>query len=275
VTVEPRAVLAGPGAARALHVGGAGRLEVALGAAGYVLLGADGWLLLTGPRSALGPLSLLVAGLDSEPADADSRDAWVEPEVLVVGSRRIDLSGMRIARVPAWPSPARGADDALAAAAAAAGRLPAALLPGLQALERADLLRAVRLLAGRGEGLTPAGDDVLAGYAGWAAAARDPVAISALAAGRSSPIGHAYLRCAERGELPAAAAAVIAAALAGDPEAVARRARVLRRWGTSSGSAMLWGMAASGALSRRRSGGSEPWNDSSRSARGGPWPACP
>jgi hypothetical protein len=244
VTVELQALLAGPGAARALHAAGAGRLEVALGAGGYVRLGADGWLLLTGPRSALGPLSLLVGGLGTQPAEADSRDARVEPEVLVVGARRIHLSGMRVARAPTWPCPTLGAGDALAAAAAAAPRPPVLLLPGLQALERAELPRAVRLLAGRGDGLTPAGDDVLAGYAGWAAAAREPVDIAALASGRSSPIGLAYLHCAQRGELPAAAAAVIAATLAGDPEAVTRRARVLRRWGSSSGSAMLWGIAA-------------------------------
>jgi len=242
--VEARALLAGPGAARALRAGGTGRLVVALGAGGYLRLGADGWVLLTGPRTALGPLSLLVAGLGSEPARADVRDARVGPQALVVGSRRIDLSGLRVAGVDAWPSPAPGGGEALAAAAAAAPRPPASLLVGLRALERADLPRAVRVLAGRGEGLTPAGDDVLAGYAGWAAAAGDPVDLSALAAGRSSPIGLAYLRCAERGELPAAAAAVIAAALDGDREAVARRARVLRRWGSSSGSAMLWGLAA-------------------------------
>jgi hypothetical protein len=103
---------------------------------------------------------------------------------------------------------------------------------------------AVRLLAGRGEGLTPAGDDGLAGYAGWAAATGATPELSALAAGRASPIGLAYLRCAERGELPAPAAATIAAVLAGDREAAARRARVLRRWGGSSGSALLWGIGA-------------------------------
>ena len=244
MTVESRALLAGPGAVRALRAGGTGRLEVALGAGGYVRLGADGWLLLTGPRTALGPLSLLVAGLASEPLHADFRDAWVGPQVLVVGPRRIDLSAMRIADVDAWPSPAPGAGEALAAAAAGAPCPPAPLLVGLRALERAELPRAVRVLAGRGEGLTPAGDDVLAGYAGWTAATGEPVDLSALAVGRSSPIGLAYLRCAERGELTAAAAAVIAAALDGDREAVGRRARELRRWGSSSGSAMLWGLAA-------------------------------
>ncbi len=244
MTAQPRALLAGPGAARALQAGGRGRLEVALGTGGYVRLGEDAWLLLAGPRSALGPLSLLVAGLGGEPSDAGPRDARVEPGALRVGARRIDLCGMRIAGVPAWPCPVPDAGDAFATAAAVAPRPPATLLPGLRALERAELPRAVGLLAGRGEGLTPAGDDVLAGYAGWAAATGDPVDVSAPAAGRSSPIGLAYLRCAQRGELPAAAAAVVAAALAGDREGVTRRSRALRRWGSSSGLAMLWGIAA-------------------------------
>ena len=89
------------------------------------------------------------------------------------------------------------------AAALAAGRpSPATLRPGLAALEQGALAPAIRLLAGRGDGLTPAGDDVLAGYAAWTLAAGEPATLSALAAPRCSPIGLAYLRCAERGEVP-------------------------------------------------------------------------
>jgi Protein of unknown function (DUF2877) len=236
-------LLAGPGAERALRRGGAGRMEVALGAGGYVRLGADRWLLLAGPRAAVGPLSLLVAGLEG----IEARAGWparVERATLVVGPLRIDLSGCRTAGAPALTAVAPGSWPAVAAAAAVCPRPPDALLVGLGALERGELARAVQLLAGRGDGLTPAGDDVLAGYAGWAAATRDPAVLSVLAAGRSSPIGLAYLRCAERGELPAAAAAVIAAAVAGDRETAIRRVRVLRRWGSSSGSALMWGIAA-------------------------------
>ncbi|MFN8123312.1 MAG: DUF2877 domain-containing protein [Thermoleophilia bacterium] len=100
------------------------------------------------------------------------------------------------------------------------------------------------LLAGLGEGLTPAGDDVLCGLAGWRHAWGDPVAVSGAAASRTSPVSLAYLRSAERGELPEAAALVLAAIRAGDAPLAARRAAALRSWGATSGSALLWGMAA-------------------------------
>ena len=97
------------------------------------------------------------------------------------------------------------------------------------------------MLAGRGPGLTPAGDDVLAGIAGWRHADGAPVSLTAP---RGSPIGLAYLRCAERGELPEPARRTLDAVRAGDAALAARRARVLGRWGATSGGAMLCGMAA-------------------------------
>ncbi|HET6550784.1 MAG TPA: DUF2877 domain-containing protein, partial [Solirubrobacter sp.] len=137
----------------------------------------------------------------------------------------------RPAPAPPPPPPA-----VLAAALGAVAPPPRALAPGLEALRRGDLEDAVALLAGRGEGLTPAGDDVLAGYA-----ARCRVRLSRLAAGRASPLGLAYLRCAERGELPDVVARVLGAR---DPDTARRRARALSRWGSSSGAAMLWGIAS-------------------------------
>jgi hypothetical protein len=102
----------------------------------------------------------------------------------------------------------------------------------------------VRLLAGRGEGLTPAGDDALAGYVAWRRDAGRPVAISPLAEGRSSPLGVAYLRCAERGELPDAGAYLLAALDAVSPRRAIAAAIGLREWGSSSGAALIWGISA-------------------------------
>ena len=68
-----RAVAAGPGAARALRGGGTGRLEIALGAGGYVRLGADGWVLLAGHRAVVGPLTLVVSGLGGVRAEPVGR----------------------------------------------------------------------------------------------------------------------------------------------------------------------------------------------------------
>lgn len=243
MTSSPRALVAGGGAARALGSGGTGRLELSFGAGGYVRLGADRWLSLQGPRSARGPLSLVVAGLGAERPRPGS-DVRVEDGALVVGATRIELGGVRTLGPPAWSPQAEDAGGAVAAAAAQCAAAPHELRAGLTALERFELSRAVGLLAGRGEGLTAAGDDVLAGYAGWFSASGTPVRLAATAVGRSSPIGLAYLRCAERGELPDAATAVLVALRAGDAALAVQRARVLGRWGHSSGSALMWGMAA-------------------------------
>jgi hypothetical protein len=262
-----RAIVLGPGAARTLRDDAHGRLEIALGASGYVRLGDAGWLLVAPVRAPLGPLSLLAAGLGELPARA-GWPARVERGTLVLGPLRVELAGARVAAAAVHPrgaaaSPAderacgagarraaasaadeRARGAALAAALAAAPAPPPELSTGLTALGRDDLEAAVGLLAGRGGGLTPAGDDVLAGHAGWRHAAGAPVRLSSLAAGRSSPLGLAYLRCAERGELPAPAALLCEALRAGDAAAAARCASALRIWGSSSGHALLWGIAA-------------------------------
>ena len=86
---------------------------------------------------------------------------------------------------------------------------------------------------------------MLAGYAAWRHASGATVELTTA---RSSPLGAAYLRCAERGELPEVAARVLDAVRAGDAESAAHRARALACWGASSGTAILWGVeAAAGA----------------------------
>ncbi len=116
------------------------------------------------------------------------------------------------------------------------------------ALAAGDLAAGAAALAGLGEGLTPAGDDVLAGFAAWRWALAAPVT---LPAERCAPLGREYLRCAERGELPQPAAAVLEAILAGDAGGAARRACGLAAWGASSGAALLWGLAAGAAQTSR------------------------
>jgi hypothetical protein len=216
---------------------------VAFGAGGYVRLDHDGWILVAPPRAPLGPLSLSVAGLGTRPA-RPTWEARKEPDALVLGPWRIDVANLKACIPPAPQRPGPGIGGAMAAALAACPSPPADLLPGLAALGEEDAELAIDLLAGRGEGLTPLGDDVLAGWAAWRHWAAAPVTVSARAAGRSSPLGLAYLRCAERGELAQPAAALLVALMAGDASLAARRARVLRCWGASSGVALLWGMAA-------------------------------
>jgi hypothetical protein len=221
------AIRLGPGAARALAAGGEGAVEIALDGGGYVWLGEDRWLLLAPERAPLGPLSVLVRGL--RPLTPGAAVAQTG-DTLAVGDQRIDLQRARTALRPER-TPLR--DGWRAALGAALAECP----PPTCLAEVGE----VAGLAGLGPGLTPAGDDALAGYAAWRHADGAPVA---LASDRCSPLGRAYLRCAERGELPDVAARALAAIRAGDRRLAAQRARALGGWGATSGSAMLWGMAA-------------------------------
>jgi hypothetical protein len=95
-----------------------------------------------------------------------------------------------------------------------------------QTLRRRGLATAAALLAGRGIGLTPAGDDVLAGLLLAARAAGHPERdLLALASGaRTHEISRAFLGWAARGRSVAALHDLAAACAAGDAPA-ARRAR--------------------------------------------------
>jgi hypothetical protein len=234
-----RALVAGPGAGRALAHGAAGAVELALGGGGYLALDT-GRVLLAGPRAPLGPLSLLATGLPDEGLRPGA-PAAVAGGRLLVGDLEVDVRAARRAPAPRVLALRAGWRRALAAALA---RLPPpsrALAPGLRALARGDLDAGTAALAGLGEGLTPAGDDVLAGFAAWRWTRGRPVRVDASGC---APLGRDYLRCAERGELAAPAAAVLAAICAGDARAAARRAGGLRAWGASSGAALAWGMSA-------------------------------
>jgi hypothetical protein len=239
-----RALFAGPGALRALGPGRVGVVELVLSRGAYLRAGDD-WLLMVDPDAPFGPLSVAVAGLRRS-ALRPGQPAQVGPGWLRLGEQFVCLERLR--RRGSAPSPRAGPATAVVEAAAAAlavtGGPPEGLVPGVRALRCGRTREGVRLLAGLGEGLTPAGDDALAGYAAWRYATGAPAPISAIAAGRSSPLGHAYLTCAERGELSEAGAAVLAAVRAGEPNAAATAAIALRDWGASSGAALLWGIEA-------------------------------
>jgi hypothetical protein len=217
-------------------------------AAGYARLG-DGHALLCRVGAPFGPLSVAVTGLDA----ADLRpgiEVAASPGVLVVGAVAISLERMRVRGRAAAPSASPAVDAAtVASVAALLPPLPPSLAAGLRALEAGQVGEAVAALAGRGAGLTPEGDDVLAGYSAWRHATGHPVALAETAAGLASPIGLSYLRCAERGELPAVAAVLLAAARAGDRPAALVSLPALLRWGSSSGAALAHGIIA-GARAR-------------------------
>jgi hypothetical protein len=249
--MRARALCAGPGALRGLRGGRQGVVALVLDRGAYVRLG-NHWLFAAQPEVPFGPLSLAVVELqwdDVRPGHA----VHATPGLLLLGDQAVSLERLRERRPPAATRAVCGAAATTFAAAAAAvevaGPPPRSLAPGLHALRRGRIRDGVRRLAGRGEGLTPAGDDVLAGYAAWRHSIGAPAPVNALTAGRSSPLGRAYLRCAERGELPDAGAAMLAALHGGDPRAAASAALALRGWGASSGSALVWGMCAATAIS--------------------------
>src|SRR5215207_7746004 len=195
-----RALRAGPGALRALRPGRSGEVAMAFGAGAYLRLNG-GWVLLCGPRAPLGPLSLLVAGLGAAPAGPGAAArVTAGGGTLRVGRLAISLAPVP-AHTPARPRPRRaGWETALDAALAAAPSPPDELAAGLADLAADRVADGVRRLAGRGAGLTPAGDDVLAGYAAWRRAESDPIGLDGAGC---TPLGRAYLECAQRGELPA------------------------------------------------------------------------
>lgn len=254
-----RALFASPAAARALVEGRTGVVQMVLSTGAYLTLGED-WAMVVDPEAARhGPLSLAVHG---------TADLKLEPGMTVrVARQRLIVDGVAIslARMRERPLPAdgRGPDahpmsirSAVDAAIADLPPVDARLQRGVDALAAGALAEAAVLLAGAGDGLTPAGDDVLAGYAGWHAARSRPlkqhgshagVALSVIASDRCSPLGLAYLRCAERAELPAAAARLVTAIRRGSPREVSAAVRGLRRWGASSGTALGTGIAAAAA----------------------------
>ncbi len=101
------------------------------------------------------------------------------------------------------------------------------------------------VLAGRGEGLTPAGDDVLAGYAAglvlFQRRPRDARAMVEIAATRTTALSATLLRHAARGEMPEPVHALLED---GDP-------LPLLAFGHTSGRSLLFGLALAGRETRR------------------------
>jgi hypothetical protein len=124
---------------------------------------------------------------------------------------------------------------------------PLAALRG--AVRRADLdaaLRTATRLIGLGPGLTPAGDDVLAGTTaglvllGHPAAERFGAGVTGLAGGRTTELSRALLRHAAAGRVSGEYAAVLRA-LVGDG-ALAPALEALLRTGSTSGRALALGL---------------------------------
>lgn len=103
-------------------------------------------------------------------------------------------------------------------------------------------------LVGLGPGLTPSGDDVLAGFL-VACQVRRPAegrkigrACAAFARGRTTTYGQERVRFAARGEIEELQLEALRACIAGTDEDIRRNVRQAARWGHSSGTDTLAGL---------------------------------
>jgi hypothetical protein len=203
------------------------------------------------------PLTSLAVPDGGTPVVGDGVLAWPGPAGLVV-----------VRAVREW-APARAGRGTVLASALAAVRaaLPA---PAALGIDRACLpmltdkpAAAVARLLGRGPGLTPAGDDVLAGFLVGAGAfgldaAGVRAAIAALAPARTTALSAALLWHASRGDC-VDEVAVVAAALIGDSQP--QRCQVgpalgqLLAVGHTSGAALAVGLVAAADAACRAAAG--------------------
>ena len=235
----------GAGVAEALKAPGPGFTGRVAGVfrTGFYVTGDCGAIFaVLGPGAWPGPLHLVTASLPGLPVAGD-RVAVVET-TLAAGRVEIDFGGARLWG-PFLPD-GLGFDPAVWA-----GAVPP-VEPDLvdvwdeaaAAVRSGDLASACRLLEGRGGGLTPTGDDALAGIMLVAAAdrARRPALRQLARQARTSDLSRAFLEWSARGSSIQPAHDVLEAAASGDRNGLARAAETLARVGASSGRALLTGM---------------------------------
>ena len=118
----------------------------------------------------------------------------------------------------------------------------------LAALRRGDLLTFAGLVGGRGSGLTPAGDDLLAGVLLVACALRDGSPTDSWTLQRcahrepTNDIARAFLASAARGRCIEPAHALLKGLADADRRTVQSAADELGRFGSSSGAALAYGI---------------------------------
>ncbi len=229
-----------------------GRVKGVFGDGFYVSGPSQALFAVLGPRSWPGPLHLLASDLPVLPALHDP--ARVSPNVLTVGPLRIDLAGCSrwAPRLPeqlptgsdAWRSIDAGVEPELAAVWG----------PVTDDVRRGDLTAVFRRLEGRGPGLTPSGDDVLAGIVLVSAInPRRRAALDILArTARTTQLSRAFLTWAAAGQSIQPAHALLDAAASADRNGMQRAAESLAAVGATSGRALMSGVVLAATELRRR-----------------------
>lgn len=254
-----RATLAGRGVRDALERGERGVVLASFRLACYVAVG-DGLVALVAPGVHPGPVHLI---LDAPPP-RPSPGAGVEIARggLFVGEEWIGTAGARTwsGSLPPAESVAGSAEAIARAASGSADRSPLLAAPfhdaasaARELLDEGRLTEAGRLLAGLGPGLTPSGDDALAGIVFALRASRgpdaEPEASDLAGLVTSGPLSRAFGLWAARGQALAPAHELVRAAVAGDDISASSSAWALAAIGETSGSdfllGLIWGLAAS------------------------------
>jgi uncharacterized protein DUF2877 len=247
------------GAAWASLADGPGRVEAVFSRAVHIQLGHE-LLVLVDASGISGPLHLRVRALPAvrsgaavsvvggrlrlgqSSIDLRSVPAWTPPR-LRLGRSTIDLRS-----VPAWtPPPIHGRPRAhrLPGVEQSAFANRPQLVSRVRTLLRLDDLNGLaRLLGGWGPGLTPAGDDALAGVVLTlhALGGDESRLLAAVESVRSTDLALAYLRWAARGQCIEPAHALLAAVAGNKPEQIAEASARLCAHGASSGGDLLFGI---------------------------------
>jgi hypothetical protein len=245
VTEQIAPIVAGQGVAAAHPDGAYGTVVGTFRHGCYVQVHGDMYA-VAGPAVAPGPIHLIV-----EPAPAhvpEGLAVWRDGGRLRSTEWQIDL-----ARAPIFGPPMPGlAELRLAAPALNAMRdglavpddLRSSWEPVLRAVAAGDLDAARELLEGRGGGLTPTGDDVLAGVLlvhAWSGADPDELLRVARTAATTN-LSRSFLAWAARGQSLAPVHDLVARAAAHDQSGFDQAVATVSAIGGSSGVALLWGI---------------------------------
>ena len=223
--------------------GFAGRVEGVFRDGFYVSGPSETLFAVVGPRAWPGPLHLVVDELSDPPGRHDR--VGVSGGVLAAGRLTVRLDGSAL-WAPSLPGHL-GADSRawLDLAACPAPELAAVWEAVTGDVRRGDLAAATRRLQGRGTGLTPSGDDVLAGIllVGVIDPARRRAVTELAHRARTTQLSRAFLRWAAAGQSIQPAHALLDAAASGDQPGMRRAAASLAGVGATSGRALVAGVA--------------------------------
>ncbi len=248
-----KATLAGLGAKEALAGGGEGRVIASFPKAVYVSL-PGGVLVLVAHDVHPGPLYLVLDG--PPPEVPPNTRVQVATRRLRVGEIDVDLrdTAQWASALPSRAQLASGATLLMEVASDLASRSALHADPfrdraadAQSRLRAGDLAGTVERLAGLGPGLTPAGDDALAGVLfvrrAMGGEEAQPALLEAAAAARTTEIASAFLSWAARGQALSPGHDLIGAAANGDRKACQTACASLARVGETSGADFALGIS--------------------------------